>query len=182
MWTYHLESCLLFIFWSTCPYAKDIFCFCHPVWTWRPFCHKKSWFLATEKNQFFSSGEKILHHTKKFIKQKSSILLSYTWNGPKFFTSDQSLKCCSRKFDFLKNAKNFKICQILDFSQVRKIVAKGWKMTIEGYFFVHMGPNTYVQGYMLLNGLLDHVHSPQRSIYWSGHFMPPPRRPVHEPQ
>ena len=136
---------------------------------------QKSWFLATEKNQFFISAEKILHHTKKFIKQKSSILLSYTWNGPTFFTSDQRLKCCSWKFDFLKNAKIFKICQILDFSFVRKIVTKDWKMTNERYFSFHMGPNTYVQGYMLLNVLLDPVHGPQRFIYWSGHFMPPPQ-------
>ena len=142
MWTNHLESCLVFIFRSTCPYAKEFFCLCQPVLTWRPFCFEKLWFLAGLKNQFFSSGEKIPHHTKNFIKPKSSISLSYTWNGPEFFTSDQSLKCYSQKSDFLKNAKNFKICQNLNFTFFRTIVAQGWKMTNEGYFSFHMGANT----------------------------------------
>ena len=130
--------------------------------------------LMRTKNQFFSSGEKILHHTKKIIKQKSSISLSYTWNGPKFFTSDQSLKCYSQKSDFLKNAKNFKICQNLNFTFFRTIIAQGWKMTNEGYFSFQMGANTCVHGFMLMNRHLNHICWHQRSTYGSGHFMPPP--------
>ena len=52
-------------------------------------------------------------------------------------------------------------------------------MTNERYFSFHMGPNTYVQGYMLLNGLLDHVHGPQRPYIDPGTLCP---RPVLEPQ
>ena len=92
-------------------------------------------------------------------------------------TSDQSLKCYSQKSDFLKNAENFKICQNLNLTFFRTIIAKGWKITNEGYFSFHIGANTYVHGFMMLNRHLDLVHWHQRSMYWSRQFMPTPPAP-----
>ena len=138
--TFHLLVCL-----SIC---KQFFLFMSAGLSMVAILSQKSWFLTTKKNQFFSSAEKILHHTRKFIKQKCSNSLSYRWNGPTFLTSDQSLKCYSQTSDFWKNAKNFKICQNLNFTFFTAIIAQGRKITNEGYFFLHMGTNIYVHGFM----------------------------------
>ena len=37
---------------------------------------------------------------KKFRKQKSSVSMSYPWNGAKFLTSDQNLRSYGQKTDF----------------------------------------------------------------------------------
>ena len=37
---------------------------------------------------------------KKFRKQKSSVSMSYPWNGAKFLTSDQNLRGYGHKTDF----------------------------------------------------------------------------------
>ena len=83
-----------------------------------------------KKNQFFSSGEKTLDHTKKFKKQKSSISLSYTWNGLKFLPQTKTQHATAKNQIFWK----CQIFQNLNFTIFRKIVAQGWKMTNEGIF------------------------------------------------
>ena len=47
-----------------------------------------------------AATDQIVHLTKKFRKQKSSVSLSYPWNGPKFLTLDQNLRSYSQKTDF----------------------------------------------------------------------------------
>ena len=61
----------------------------------------RSW----QKNLIFgkykmAATDQIVHLTKKFRKQKSSVSLSYPWNGPKFLTLDQNLRSYSQKTDF----------------------------------------------------------------------------------
>ena len=46
-----------------------------------------------------AATDQIVHLTKKFRKQKSSVSLSYRWNGPKFLTLDQNLRSYSQKTD-----------------------------------------------------------------------------------
>ena len=44
-----------------------------------------------------ATTDQIVHLIKKFRKQKSSVSLSYPWNGPKL---DQNLRSHSQKTDF----------------------------------------------------------------------------------
>ena len=55
--------------------------------------------LIFEKSKMVATDQ-IVHLTKKFRKQKSSVSLSYPWNGPKFLTLDQNLRSYSQKTDF----------------------------------------------------------------------------------
>ena len=55
-----------------------------------------------------AATDQILHLTKKFRKQKSSVSLSYPWNGPKFLTLDQNLRSYCQKTNFqVVGLKNF---------------------------------------------------------------------------
>ena len=44
--------------------------------------------------------DQIVYLPKKFRKQKSSVSLTYPWNGPTFLTLDQNLRSYSKKTDF----------------------------------------------------------------------------------
>ena len=73
-----------------------------------------------------AATDQIVHLTKKFRKQKSSVSLSYSWNGPKFLTLDQNLGSYSQKTDhpvtglkkFPPKTQNFETAavKLLDFS------------------------------------------------------------------
>ena len=47
-----------------------------------------------------AATDQIVHLTKKFRKQKSSVSLTYPWNGPTFLTLDQNLRSYSQKTVF----------------------------------------------------------------------------------
>ena len=60
--------------------------------------------------------DQIVYLPKKFRKQKSSVSLTYPWNGPTFFTLDQNLRSYSKKTDFqVIGLKKFPPPQIWNF-------------------------------------------------------------------
>ena len=130
--------------------------------------------FSDRKKSVFQLWWKNTSSHKKIYKTKKLYLIGLHMEWFKISHLRPKPAMLQLKIWFFEKCQNFQNLSNFGFFFVTKIVAKGWKMTNKGYFSSHMGPNTYVQGYMLLKGLLDNVHGPQRSIYWSGHFMPPP--------
>ena len=97
-------------------------------------------FREKEKSVFQLWWKNTSSHKKSHKKEFYLIELHMEWS--KIFHLRPKHKMIQPKLDFLKNTKNFKICQNLNFTFFRTIVAQGWKITNEGYFSFQMGPTT----------------------------------------
>ena len=93
---------------------------------------EKSVFQLWWKN---TSSHKKIYKTKKFY----IIELHMEWS--KIFNLRPKPKMLQPKIWFFEKCKKIKICQNLNFTFFRTIIAQGLKMTNEGYFSFYMGAN-----------------------------------------
>ena len=84
-----------------------------------------------------AATDQIVHLTKKFRKQKSSVSLSYPWNGPKFLTLDQNLRSYSQKTDF-------QVFGLKKFPQKIKIFETAAANLLDFYLFLLFAVSKYI--------------------------------------
>ena len=80
MWAYNLIPCLLFIFWSGCPYAKQILVYVNPLGYGGLLSLEVMTFSDKEKQVLALVKKTSLH--KKMYQTKMFYQMCYTWSGP----------------------------------------------------------------------------------------------------
>ena len=139
MWTNHLESCLVFIFWSTCPYQKSIFLFMSTCFDMAAILFLEVVIFSNKEKSVFQLWWKNTSSHKKIYKTKKLYLIGLHMEWFKIFHLKPKPEMLQLKIWYFEKCKKFQNLPNFLFFFGSKNCCQGLKTDQRRTFFLSYG-------------------------------------------